>query len=69
MYDEYMDDGIMDFFSMFNGDPQMVMRQAELDRLYKSDILKYSQKLVETKHAGYRVFRNSQGKHLLKEKV
>ena len=61
-----MSNDFTDFFSMFDTDPKITMRQYELNRLYKEDIQKYSKKLVETKWEGYRVFRNKNGEHLLK---
>ena len=35
----------------------------ELDKLYWTDIKEYSEFLMKTKNAGYKVFRNSKGIH------
>lgn len=37
-----------------------------LDNFYQTDRVKYEEKLTIVKSMGYRVFRNSEGKHIIK---
>ena len=42
---------------------------AQLDRLYWPDIYRYNQYCDNLKSYGYRIFRNSKGKHMVKSDV
>lgn len=57
-----------DFFNSFFGDLFGKSKKEMLDTYWANgNVQKYSKLLVEIKSSGYKVFRNSEGKHIIKE--